>query len=161
MPTRFLSIPLADDQLDVLRRLDPVCAAQLVGDAANDSIISAINLEPEKQCDLRSNGREVMHEPDRGISFSDVSKNYSTKITVIALPPRGFNLIKVSQNFGGSQSIVRYAIVTALHGKWKTATKKTTKAIGPYILVNSVLPASIVDDKAAIEAGKLQIKSRR
>jgi hypothetical protein len=61
---------------------------------------------------------------------------------VIALRRPGANLIRVSQNFGGSGTLVRYGLASVVHRRMGSRNED-------LLLIHYMLPASVTNDRSA------------
>lgn len=130
-----------------LQKIDPSCAARFVGNASESSHLIALDLPVQRLggCVLSAEAATAMQQGNELVSVID---NVSIRVKVTSVKGHPFSAVRVSQNFGGSQSITRYFAAAVV--KDKTRRK--------FIYSLKLLPASVkTDDQAHEEFAKLPI----
>jgi hypothetical protein len=139
---------LAPGQIEILRRIDPACAAKLVGNASERGNVSALDLSAGARplCLLLAAAAVQIRQGD-ALRREDSAANTVVIARAIGLKQTGVNLLRVDQNFGGARTLIRYAVVSVV-------LDRTTHTI---LLMRDLLPASVESDAAAIEYGNARI----
>lgn len=139
-PSGVVLLKLLPSQLHVLRDLNPLCAAKLVGNAVERSNVAAVQLSAtaRPRCLLSKSEINKIRKGDT-LRSEDRSTNAVIVLRVIALRQRGVNLLRVDQNYGGSGTVVRFVVVSVVRDRRSQV----------LLLVRELLPPSIASNGAA------------
>jgi hypothetical protein len=122
-------------------RIDPDCAARLVGNAARSSDIAGLDVTSShgSSCILSQAAANSIRRGEF-LARENSSDNSIVLAKAIRLPNSSVALIKVEQNWGGSASVIRYAAVSVF----------VDRLGRQLLLTRELLPPSILSDDAAI-----------
>jgi hypothetical protein len=142
-----LSYSIFPDQLEILSRLDPVCAAMTVGNAVQTGVVAAIDLSAsaKPKCLMSAKEADAITK-DGSLVQDNLAENTSTRLRVIPTTSRTADIIRVDQNWGGSTTLVRYAIVSIVRDNKRRM----------FLLVREVMPPTVASDSAAVRYVKIR-----